>query len=112
MRSSLWHIDVGYLRTIPYCFVDARSHEKIGDSGAFRRVRAALNLWEDALNGGADAISGHALGFRFPTKIDGFCYKTYLYGVENQPRTRTGFYCDWDHDKWPPIRWQCTGSMM
>ncbi|OAG11197.1 uncharacterized protein CC84DRAFT_1210870 [Paraphaeosphaeria sporulosa] len=101
MRSSLWHIDTGYLRTIPYCFVDQRSYEKIGDTGGFCKIRGALGVWAEALNGGADAISGHALGFRFPAKDEGFCCTNYRYGAENQPRADSDFQCDWDHDKWP-----------
>lgn len=54
-RSSLWHIDHGYLRTIPYCFVDARSYEKSGDASALCQIRNALALWGEALNSDARA---------------------------------------------------------
>ncbi|KAF2444577.1 hypothetical protein P171DRAFT_494954 [Karstenula rhodostoma CBS 690.94] len=100
-RRALWHIDSGYLRTIPYCFVDQRSYEKIGGSGRFCKILGALNVWADALNGGADATSGHCLGFRFPTATEGFCCTNYRYGAENQPRSEGDFECDWDHATWP-----------
>jgi hypothetical protein len=100
-RRGLWNVDDGYLRTIPYCFVDRRTYEKVGDAGGLCRINAALNIWAEALNGGADAISGHALGFRTPTHPEDFCCTSYRYGAEGQPRTATDFQCDWDHAKWP-----------
>ncbi|KAJ4345254.1 uncharacterized protein N0V89_011384 [Didymosphaeria variabile] len=99
MRRGLWKIDEGYIRTIPYCFVDKRTYENIGDSGKSCKIRAAFNVWSGALNGRPSAASGHSLGFRVAN--DHFCCTSYRYGTENQPQTDSDFQCDWDHSRWP-----------
>lgn len=100
-RRGRWVIDQGYARQVPFCYVDQRTYEKIGDSGANCKILKAINIWADALGGAPDAISGHSFGLRVPNPPDEFCCTNYRYGAENQPLSGTDLQCDWNHEKWP-----------
>ena len=92
MRSNIWKKGEGFIRRIPFCYVDRNAYERLGGSKQCR-VRAGINLWAEALGGAAAVKRQHSLGFREPGNPEIWCCRSYKLET---------FECDWDFNSWPP----------
>ena len=97
-RAGLWQPNEGYLRVIPYCYVDQRT-EVFMESTCL--MVAGSELWRITLGGTASRDTGHSVWFLKPQQTNKYCCRSYHYGEENEPETNGDFRCDWDHDAWP-----------
>lgn len=98
-RIGIREVNKGYIRRIPYCFVDKRSYDRIESTDC--KVANALQIWQDALGGKASRENHHSLGFEGPKNPEDYCCKTYKYGTENQPLQDDELECEWNDEKWP-----------
>ena len=100
-RRGPFHLHEGYIRRIPYCFVDERSHSRInlGPSGC--KFAAAVQLWADALGGFASRQTGHSLAVQPSLNPRDYCCTRYTYGREDAPLADGELHCEWDAAKWP-----------
>jgi hypothetical protein len=97
-RSGIWGVGQGYLRRIPYCYVDKRSFDKVGRNCKFEH---AIELWAYALGGKASKRNQHSLVVQKPQDPDDYCCTEYTYGQENQPEAEGDLHCVWNTAKYP-----------
>ncbi|KAJ4349613.1 uncharacterized protein N0V89_008229 [Didymosphaeria variabile] len=97
-RLGIHDVNKGYLRRIPYCFVDKRSYEKIGEPCKFIN---AIEIWKDGLGGKASREDFHSLVIKGPENPEDYCCTKYEYGPENRLLEDGDLHCEWNEEKYP-----------
>ncbi|KAL1610470.1 hypothetical protein SLS60_002138 [Paraconiothyrium brasiliense] len=97
-RLGTRDVNKGYLRRIPYCFVDKRSYEKIGETCKFAD---AIEIWKNGLGGTASREHHHSLVIKKPENPEDYCCTEYEYGPENRLIEEGDLHCEWNAEKYP-----------